>query len=135
MTESIHIQGMDELRRKLAQASEKAMPYLKEAMRAAGQQAMTESHKEVPVLTGTLKRSGQLQSVEQDGHQIIVTVGYGGPAIPYALYQHERTDLAHPTGGKAHYLSDPVKAMAGRLGSFLAARIGHRLEQAIAKGA
>jgi len=27
---------------------------------------------------------------------------------PYAKYQHERMDLSHPSGGKAHYLRDPL---------------------------
>ena len=135
MAETFKIEGLDELRRKMAQAGPKAIPYLKQAMWMAGKETMSMSQKEVPVETGTLKNSGQTFPAETKGTQIVVTLGYGGAAQDYALVQHERTDFDHPHGGKAHYLSDPVKAMGGKLGSFLAARIGRSIERAIAGGA
>lgn len=33
----------------------------------------------------------------------------------YAKYQHERRDLAHPQGGKSHYLVDPLYERAGSM--------------------
>lgn len=42
---------------------------------------------------------------------------------PYAAYQHERTDLEHPRGGKAKYLEGPLTEHAPELAAFVAARV------------
>lgn len=60
----------------------------------------TESQKEAPVLSGTLRRS---QSVSEDKAQMAVYLSYN---TPYACRQHEELGYRH-TDGKAKYLEDP----------------------------
>jgi hypothetical protein len=59
----------------------------------------------------------------------MVEMGYGGPATPYALRQHEELDYYH-TVGKAKYLEDPFRRHAARLDSDMAADLHSRLEVA-----
>ena len=98
---------------------------------------MISSLEEVPVKTGALKASGHNILVNTP-HSISCEVGYGSETAPYALYQHEHTELHHPAmtrgpgtrssrdvgiakygniaptwtpnGRKAKYLEDPVNA-------------------------
>jgi len=54
---------------------------------------------------GTLRDSGHAQMPKIHGSVVTVEGGYGGPAIPYALAQHERLDYRHPHMGEgAKYL-------------------------------
>jgi hypothetical protein len=46
---------------------------------------------------------------------------------PYAAYQHERTDLHHPRGGKAKYLEGPLKQFAPQMAPYIAARVRAKL--------
>jgi bacteriophage HK97-gp10 putative tail-component len=41
----------------------------------------------------------------------------------YAAYQHERTDLEHPRGGKAKYLEGALLTHAPEFAEFVAARV------------
>lgn len=66
---------------------------------------MTPSKERCPVDTGTLRSTGHVDKPEISAEGIKVTVGYGGPAAPYALYVHERletklgNEIHHPVGG------------------------------------
>ena len=61
----------------------------------------------VPVDTGVLRNTGHVQPPKNDGRGVSVTLGFGGPAAPYAAIQHERLDYHHPVG-QAKYLSEPL---------------------------
>ena len=50
---------------------------------------------------GTLRDSGHARMPRIHGAVVTVEGGYGGPAIPYALAQHERLDYRHPHMGEA----------------------------------
>lgn len=152
---TIRIQGAEELRAKLARMPERALDICGAALTECGEEIMTNSQKEVPVLTGALKNSGRVfgawggrtryarsglgmmtgQAASSiggmGGEGAQVTLAYGGTAMKYALVQHERTDLNHPRGGKAHYLSDPAKSYS--LGSRLGQFIGKKLERALGR--
>ena len=54
----------------------------------------------VPVDLGPLNQSGR---VTPGGPRTPVKIVFGGAATPYALYQHERTDLRHRVG-EARYI-------------------------------
>lgn len=64
------------------------------------------SLEEVPVKSGDLKESGQIE-LKIEPEKIIIDVGYGSEAINYALVQHEHLEFHHENG-KAHYLKDPI---------------------------
>lgn len=80
---------------------------------------MTRSKELVPVDTGALKNSGYVELPKVEGNTVTVEMGYGGPAAPYALRQHEDLALNHPNGGQALYLAQPFNeaksGMAGRI--------------------
>lgn len=64
----------------------------------------------VPFDTGTLSRS-QTTRVNETAGKITGTIGYGGPASPYALVQHEDLTLSHPPKTKG---GSPVAPGQGR---------------------
>lgn len=83
------------------------------ALLAEAHAIMAESLPQVPVDSGDLRDSRVVGTPEiSKGGVAQITFGYGGVAKDYAWPQHERTDYQH-TVGKAHYLSDPVRARAG----------------------
>lgn len=76
-----------------------------QAAREFGEEVMTDvkassEGRGVPVDTGELRASGEVEGPDRLN---IVKLVFGGPAAPYALYQHERTDLHHDVG-EARYL-------------------------------
>ena len=96
------------------------------ALYREGEAIMAESKGEVPVDTGTLRSTGHVNLPKRVGGEIVVELGYGGPATPYALRQHENLQFRHPVG-KAKYLADPflrhLKGMDGRLAADLRQRL------------
>jgi len=149
--------GAEQLAAKLKQAGGRAMPIIAGALTEIGEEIMVESKRQAPWLTGALRNSGRVftgwggQTRRASGamgtmtgsaaasigsfgsaSDVTVTLAYGGTAIPYALYQHEGK-FNHPKGGKAHYLSDPVKARGARFAAQMAAKLRGRLERALAR--
>lgn len=88
---------------------------------------MADSKLEVPVDTGVLRSTGHVTLPKRVGGEIVIELGYGGPATPYALRQHETLEYGH-TVGKAKYLSDPfqrrIPGMDDRLAADLQQRLG-----------
>jgi hypothetical protein len=95
---------------------------------------MTTSKEEyVPVDQGTLRSSGHVQSPEVSGMSATITMGYGGPAAPYAIAVHEnpragKTGGLSPSGkpyehwartGGWKYLETPLKAATGQIAAKL----------------
>ena len=52
----------------------------------------------MPVATGTLRRSGHVQAPKIDGTNIVVILGYGGPAAAYAFAVHENPRAGQTAG-------------------------------------
>lgn len=80
---------------------------------------------EAPIEEGTLRGSAHIEDVSTAGI-IAREISFN---TPYAARQHEEVTWKHPMGGKAKYLSDPLKAHA-RSGERLVAesiRTGLRL--------
>jgi hypothetical protein len=67
-----------------------------------------------PIEEGTLIRSAQ---VSRDDRAGLVAISYD---TPYAVVQHEDTQLRHDDGRRAKFLEDPVMAAADWLGPFVA---------------
>lgn len=76
----------------------------------------------VPVDTGALRGSGHVSLPQIVGGRITVTLGYGGPAAPYAVHVHEDMSAHHPVGG-AKYLERPMLAEVATLEAALGATI------------
>ncbi len=78
----------------------------------------------VPVDWGNLRASGHVDEPKVSGTGASVELGFGGPATPYALRQHEELSYTHEVG-EAKYLEKPlIAAMDG-----LAARLGARIRR------
>lgn len=111
---SVQIRGMAELQRNIRRLanSDRVAKRLAKTLYQEATKVMGESKRdEVPVDTGVLRSTGHVQPPRVLKAKVDVTLGYGGPAAPYALEQHERTDFHHDHG-KAKYLEDPwVRAL------------------------
>jgi hypothetical protein len=84
----------------------------------------------VPFDTGTLSRS-QTTSVETRGKTIIGEIGYGGPAAPYALVQHENLNLSHPPKSKGGSPVAPGQGRGPKYLEFPSRQVGKRAEKII----
>ncbi len=60
------------------------------ALFVEGEQIMAKSKRIVPVRFGVLKSSGHVQLPVIRGTRVVVVLGYGGAAAPYAVFVHER---------------------------------------------
>jgi len=72
------------------------------ALRDTAEDLLTEANKTVPLRDGDLMRSG-LADVDEKALEASVSYGHG-PAAPYAVVQHERTDFRHSEGRRAKWL-------------------------------
>lgn len=120
---TVEVKGTKELQRALEKLGKQALPEAGKALYAEAELIMTDSKKQCPVDTGTLRSTGYVEQPEASGDQVTVQMGYGGPAAPYAIWVHERLDLRHNPPTKAKFLEDPVKAAAPKLPARLAKRL------------
>lgn len=104
----IHARGTDFVQRNLQQQVPRTVDALERALFREGEEIMRKSKRITPVDTGNLRATGHVRLPERIGGTIVVRLGFGGPAAPYAVYVHEGTHL-HFTVGQAKYLQDPVK--------------------------
>ena len=100
------LEGLEELDALLEQLSDPE-PMVSAALFAEAEEIMGEAKLLTPVETGALRSSGHVQLPERNGTSISVEFGFGGPAIPYALRQHEDMTLHHPVG-QAKFLEIPL---------------------------
>ena len=94
-----------------------------------GEDIMDKSRDVVPVDTGTLMSTGNVRIPDETDTEISCTMGYGGPAAPYALAVHENLEdyvnWKRPGSGPK-YLERPFNAMQGEL----PARVADAVERA-----
>jgi hypothetical protein len=76
-----------------------------DAVNRVAERVLTASQQLVPLAEGTLEQSGAVSKAANAG-DLTAHITYG---TPYGRYQHERTDLRHPNGRQAKYLSDPLR--------------------------
>lgn len=93
----------------------------REALRDAAEYLLDESKKLVPFDEGVLSASGSV-AVNEKGTKAVV--GYN---TPYAVYQHERTDLRHPNGRSAKYLERPLRERRQQIIEYLRRRLREAL--------
>jgi hypothetical protein len=137
MSQAFRLVGAEQLAIKLRQAGDRAMPIIAGALNEIGDEIMAVSKREAPWDVGNLRDSITTYPPEIHGTEAVATIGAGGAAIPYALYQHEAggrgADFNHPKGGKWHYLSDPTKQAGFRFAVNMANKLRGRLERALAR--
>lgn len=80
----------------------------KSLYRSAGQVMTLSKDQYVPVKTGALRGSGDVALPEIEGNNVLVQLGYGGPAIDYAVVVHENLQAYHKPPTQAKYLETPL---------------------------
>lgn len=85
----------------------------------------------VPVDHGPLKTSGHVQRPQLDKGGSVVVLGYGGPAVKYAVVQHERLSYKHKVG-QAKYLEVPALERAAVMDRAVADRLRKRIKKIVA---
>ena len=110
-------------------AGEKVIEGVSAGLYACGTAIMASSQALVPVDTGTLKRSGEVEMPVADEHSVSVTLGYaygesinkktGDPVTGYAKYVELRDDAMHKPPTQAHFLRDAARAHATELPAFI----------------
>lgn len=96
---NVALKGDRELKAKLQQLGLAALPVGGRSLFESAENIMSISKEQyVPVETGTLKSSGFVGPPDIRGGNVTVSLGYGGPAAPYALAVHENP-RAGKTGG------------------------------------
>ena len=110
----ITVSGVDKLQAKLNRIQQDlGVREMGRALYIEGERIMMVSKHLVPVDTGVLRNTGHVTLPERTDHGVLVVLGYGGPAAPYAIHVHERTNVPHKVG-QAKYLETPaVEAAAG----------------------
>lgn len=131
---SIELTGIRELATLVRTGGDKALRAMAKGLYLEATMAFNESQTLVPVDTGVLRASGHVNSPKIDNDAVEITIAYGGPATPYALFVHER--IYAPSGKKvyhrpptrAKYLETPVKrrakGMGGRLTQLVKIELG-----------
>ncbi len=121
MNVTIEMQGGDKLLSLL-----KKIGYIPQSLPSIlfqeGESIMSASKAEVPVDLGNLRATGHVQAPVVTSQSVEVLLGYGGPAVDYAIVVHENLE-AHHTVGKAKYLEDPALRAAKGMGQRIATRI------------
>lgn len=124
----IDLQGLDQVQQRLQTVLRQMTAAAPGALVEEGQRIMDVSQGLVPVDTGLLKSTGQVQLF--DAYQAtVVELSYGmDGTAPYAAIVEFDTTMNHPNGGQALYLSEPFFAatagMAERLAASIRAQMG-----------
>jgi len=117
---NIVISGATEFGQKLMAAAAISPSALVATLFTEAEKIMTVSKANyVPVDMGALRASGFVEPPELTAGGGSVTLGYGGPSAPYALYVHEDLTKHHPVG-QAKYLEVPVRAAVQGMEAVLA---------------
>lgn len=119
---------------------EKVIEGVSSGLYACGTAIMASSQALVPVDTGTLKRSGEVEIPVVDEHSVSVTLGYaygetenpktGEMVTGYAKYVELRDDAMHKPPTQAHFLRDAAQAFAPELPAFIEEGVRMKLEGA-----
>jgi hypothetical protein len=121
---SIRIKGPDP-QKLFAQLGRSTHMAVEVAMQEELQILFEMTQDQVPVMTGALKESGQVDGPAWAGTSVLEgRIGYGSPDVDYALYVHEDLDAYHAEGN-AKFVENPVRdqAASGASGGRLKARI------------
>ena len=109
------ISGLKEVYKELKITEEEIMKAALKGQKTLALNILAESQKIVPVDTGTLQRSGHIDTKDN-----ITTISYN---TPYALKQHEDATLNHPKGGEAKYLERPFNEKVGEYENFVSTEV------------
>ena len=125
---SVKLTGDRRLRANLRRLGKRAPRVLGKALFAEGEAIMATSKRLVPVDTGALRSSGNVQLPRREAQGVAVTLSYGGAAAPYAVFVHE-IQATHRPPTQWKYLSTPFNAARQGMAQRLAARVKRDIER------
>lgn len=129
----VQVKGLHRLRKKLGRIKVDTDYEVGRALYLEGERIMMVSKHLVPVDTGVLRNTGHVSPLTKDSKGWLVLLGYGGPAAPYAIHVHERTNVPHKVG-QAKYLEVPAVEAAADIPARIRDRLKRRLAQHRAQG-
>lgn len=101
------LKGIEEVDRAMRLLEEQAPKAMGKALWNEANDIMRAAKILTPVDTGVLKGSGHVPLPEDSGHEVTVTMGFGGAAAAYAEVQHEELSYYHDPPTQAKYLEQP----------------------------
>lgn len=123
----MRLTGIEAVSERLRQLPGRGVKVVKRWAYSEGLEVLAHSQKIVPVDTGALRSSGHVEHPKVEGGRVVVTVGYGGPAVGYALRVHEDLEARHNEGQEAKFLEKGVLSRQGKFEETLAAEIDKEL--------
>jgi hypothetical protein len=114
--------GADQVLRNLDQIIRTQPTKIAAALHEEAEELMTEAKRRTPVDTSALRSSGHVQIPQVDQDSVSVTLAFGGPAAPYAVYVHEDLTANHPVG-QAKFLESVLTEAAPNLPARIARRV------------
>jgi hypothetical protein len=131
---SINLEGLAAAQAGLESVPAKINEGFKMALRGWAEDVLARSQQLVPINTGRLKSTGQVNGPEMKNGVLEVHIGYGDRRSAfYAAIVHERLDVRHPHG-QAKFLEIPLNENLKTLDAALTRVIETSLER-IAKAA
>jgi len=125
----VKFQGLESTLQRIARARATAPNTFARGVREQLQIVLLEAVREVPKLTGALASTGRVEEASIGGHRTEFIILFGGPSklgtyVNYAMPVHEDLLAAHPRGGKAKYLEDPINRHKRTFAQNVSARMG-----------
>ena len=119
---SVTVRGLSEMQAKLRSLAQEMPQDVALALYQEAESEMTEAKARTPVDTGALKGSGHVRQPEIGLNGVSVKMGFGGPAVDYAVQVHEDLEAFHPTG-QAKFLESVLQESAPHMAERIAKRI------------
>lgn len=116
--------GLDQFEALLEKAIAQHRELLGRAMYEWAQVILRDTLPVTPIEYGTLRASGHVTFPAYPSTTIVeVTIGFGGPAAPYAIYVHENPEAYHRPPTRSKFLESTFLDAAGHAEQELAARM------------
>lgn len=145
---SVEFEGLKELLDQLRKYPDKVLQALESALYVEGEQTISEAKPLVPVDEGVLRASGFVKLPEVNGDDVMVEIGFGGPAgtgnhdnetnlpakknktgdVGYAVIVHEDLTAFH-TVGQSKYLEAPLNKRRDGYSKRIGQRIVNRVNK------
>ena len=123
------IVGADQLQRTLRALAGAAPGIAAGALYREAERIMTAAKRLTPVLSGSLKSSGQVVPPAMRGTAVSVTMGFGNAAVNYAVHVHENLQARH-LNGQAKFLEQPLNEARSGMDARLAEDVRREIARA-----
>ena len=127
MSIELSLKGSDRLLKTLAEFGLQYRAAAGDSLHEEGKLELAEAQNRTPFLTGNLHDSAYIKGPVVNEQGVSVTLGFGGPTAPYAVYVHEV--LKPHEIGRAKFLESTVLESA----KYMTTRVANRLRKAFTR--